>query len=273
MGERASYGQNINNQLQVIGAGFGRTGTQSLHLALDRLGLRCFHTTHLARNPSLVALWHELATSSAPESFEFARIFAVHGYNATVDFPSCMYYKALMAAYPNAKVILSVRDSGTAWYHSAVKYSLAFHPSILGFGGVKIFYRANPVGRFIYEMLNRSYLHHFSDVGNQQQTIAQYESWIQEVKAYVPSDKLLTYNVKEGWAPLCKFLAVDVCPTELRPAVPFPRADVAGRYTDALVPFMGYATLVIYLLFAFLVFSSARRRSKRIAAPPTTKFD
>jgi hypothetical protein len=78
----------------VIGAGFGRTGTQSLQLALNRLGFSCFHTKNLASELQQILLWHELAhRQDHGRDFEFSRMFGAYGYDATVDFPSCMYYK------------------------------------------------------------------------------------------------------------------------------------------------------------------------------------
>jgi hypothetical protein len=156
-----------------------------------------------------------------------------------------MYYKELMVAYPEAKVILSVRDSGQAWYNSALKFSLAFHPAIFKFGGAKLFYSMNPVGMYIYTMLYKSYLHHFDDPGDMQLTIKQYEDWIDGVKTHVPTEKLLVFNVKDGWPSLCAFLGVSQADCPREEDEPFPRADIAGQYTNRMVPALGYATVVL----------------------------
>ena len=117
--------------VKVIGAGFGRTGTQSLQLGLDALGFRCFHTKNFASEPSQIARWNEVTHSRQhAAAYNFSRVFEDYGYTATVDFPSCMYYRELMQHYPKAKVVLSVRDSGAQWYNSARRLPLAFHRSV-----------------------------------------------------------------------------------------------------------------------------------------------
>ena len=102
--------------LEVIGAGFGRTGTASLRLALEHLGfVKCHHMFSLGEQRRLVTAWHDVALKGArnwDEIFE--------GFRATVDWPSTAYYRELMEHYPNAKVVLTVRDPD-AWYQSTRK--------------------------------------------------------------------------------------------------------------------------------------------------------
>ena len=102
--------------LEIIGAGFGRTGTTSLRVALEHLGfVKCHHMMSLQEQRSLAKAWHDVALEGArnwDEIFE--------GFRATVDWPSTAYYKELMAHYPAAKVVLTVRDPD-AWYQSAAE--------------------------------------------------------------------------------------------------------------------------------------------------------
>lgn len=99
--------------MRVIGAGFGRTGTMSLKAALEELGYApCYHMTDLFENPEHVAPW-EAATREEPVDWE--ELF--EGYRATVDWPGAACYKELMKAYPDAKVLLSVRGP-EGWYES-----------------------------------------------------------------------------------------------------------------------------------------------------------
>ena len=109
--------------LSVIGAGFGRTGTMSLKLALDQLGFGpCYHMTEVFKNPKASGYW-EAAADGKPIDWE--EVFA--GYRSTVDWPGATFYKQLADAYPEAKVILTERDA-EAWFEStqATIFSLHF---------------------------------------------------------------------------------------------------------------------------------------------------
>src|SRR5207248_1610854 len=100
--------------LKIIGAGFGRTGTMSLKVALEELGFRpCYHMIEVFERPADIAVW-EVAAMGKP--IDWAALFA--GYQATVDWPACIFYKELMHVYPDAKVILTVRNPEN-WYESA----------------------------------------------------------------------------------------------------------------------------------------------------------
>ncbi|MEM7348031.1 MAG: sulfotransferase family protein, partial [Chloroflexota bacterium] len=101
--------------LKVIGAGFGRTGTTSLKLALEQLGFdQCYHMKEVMRNHKARA-WYRISLGKA---VDWDKIF--EGYQATVDWPGCAYYKELMEQYPEAKVLLTVRDPDS-WYDSALE--------------------------------------------------------------------------------------------------------------------------------------------------------
>ncbi len=90
--------------LKVIGAGYGRTGTLSLKLALEQLGLGpCFHMSEAIANPACVAAWVEATQGRA----DWEQLFA--GYRSTVDHPGCAFYRGLAATYPKTEVVLAVR--------------------------------------------------------------------------------------------------------------------------------------------------------------------
>ena len=100
--------------LSVIGAGFGRTGTLSLKVALEALGVGpCYHMVEVFKNPAAFDWWSDAADD--PENANWAQIF--EGYTATVDWPNATYYQELADAYPQAKVILTERDPET-WFES-----------------------------------------------------------------------------------------------------------------------------------------------------------
>ncbi len=99
--------------MQVIGSGFGRTGTGSLKVALEQLGFGpCYHMDVVIKDPPRFEAWNKLTQGG---SADWDAIF--EGFESTVDFPACQYYKELMAAYPDAKVIHTVRDP-QRWYES-----------------------------------------------------------------------------------------------------------------------------------------------------------
>ena len=99
--------------IDVIGAGFGRTGTLSLKFALEALGLnKCYHMMEVMRNQSHVAQWRKAARG---EAVDWNALYA--GYQATVDWPSASFWRELREVYPEAKVILTLRDS-QQWFTS-----------------------------------------------------------------------------------------------------------------------------------------------------------
>src|SRR5215211_7031727 len=105
--------------LAVIGAGLGRTGTLSLHAALERLGFApCEHMTNCFAHPERFALWLEAARRKrAGEPIDWRPLFT--GYRATVDWPGVYFWRELVAAHAEAKVILTVRDPDR-WYQSCL---------------------------------------------------------------------------------------------------------------------------------------------------------
>src|SRR3954452_4262618 len=97
--------------LDVVGAGLGRTGTNSLKLALERLlGAPCYHMLDLLGQPEHVPLW-ERALDNRPVNWEL--LFA--DYRAAIDWAPAAFYSELAAAYPEAIVVLSVRDAEDWW--------------------------------------------------------------------------------------------------------------------------------------------------------------
>jgi Sulfotransferase domain len=204
--------------LEVIGAGFGRTGTMSLKVALEELGFGpCYHMSEVFEHPEHIELWRA-ATQGKPVDWE--RIFGE--YRATVDWPGCTFYNELLERNPNAKVILTVRDP-QRWYESA--YNTIYR--MTGAFSSPIFYLASLVmprargmkhaRQMIVELVwERDLDGRFED---REHAIETFERHNEEVKQRVPPEKLLVYDVKEGWGPLCDFLGVDI------PDQPFPHLN------------------------------------------------
>jgi len=132
----------------------------------------------------------------------------MRGFRATVDAPNCDLYRELMTIYPSAKVILNVRDSADVWWDS-FSNTLASQ-----------FERLYPVLVFPLPFLREQNRLMRTIVGRRRDEGVYGPQWYtkhaEEVKKLVPQDRLLEYNVKEGWGPLCKFLDVPV------PDKPFP---------------------------------------------------
>lgn len=178
--------------LQIIGAGFGRTGTLSLKTALEQLGFPCYHMIEcFLKGPTHWSLWEE-ALAGQPD---WEAIF--NGFNATVDFPACTSYAALAKQYPAAKVILSVRDPDR-WYESVQDTIFAHHwmeflPSSEAWGYMK----ATVNDYFDGRMHDREYL------------IRRFHEHVETVKKDIPEHRLLIFEATQGWEPLCNFLEVD----------------------------------------------------------------
>ena len=200
--------------LSVIGAGLGRTGTMSLKLALEALGLgRCYHMTEVFPDPKAPALWSRAARG---EPVDWEEIFA--GYGATTDWPGCTFYRALADRYPEAKVILTVRDPDQ-WFDStqATIFSDSTSAQIAG-GEIETMMHDVVFGAFGGELHDRAHC------------IAAYERHNAEVRRAIPAARLLEYDAAEGWAPLCRFLGLPV------PDMPFPSANSRAEFLEKRRP-------------------------------------
>jgi hypothetical protein len=195
--------------IQIIGAGFGRTGTLSLKLALEELGFyKCYHMVELLQNPEDIALWEKAGEG---QTIDWDSL--LEEYQAIVDFPGCRHYQELMTYYPEAKVILTVRDPET-WYESSRDTILEAGPKSFQKLMTIIFQpfssRLRKIMRIVH--LNRDYWQHIFEgrLEDKSYVMRVFNQHIDEVKQTVPSERLLVYQVKEGWEPLCRFLGKPV---------------------------------------------------------------
>lgn len=221
--------KNINREhkgLLVIGAGFGRTGTFSLKTALERVGLGPTHHMVEVFKNNQGSLW--LDVLDGHPNWE-----AIYGkFNSACDFPTCTWYEELLKVYPNAKVILTVRDSPEAWYNS-VKETIfrSYFEKIPPFFLMIDSFLFNRENLILYRFLDRMILKQFGscDAIRSPEVMSQkYLEHIAHVKATVPADKLLVFNVKEGWKPLCDFLEVP------EPQEPFPRVNETAQFQSTM---------------------------------------
>jgi Sulfotransferase domain len=195
--------------------GFGRTGTLSLKAALERLGQGpCAHMMPLIGDEER----SELFTAAAVGD-EAALDKALDGYRSTVDWPGVYFWRQLVEKYPGAKVILTVRDP-EKWYASAERTIWAATnrptpPSMAKFR--EMCDATNWVGTFHGRFGDRHYAMRVFTEHND------------EVRRTVPAERLLEYEVSQGWEPLCRFLGVPV------PAEPFPRLNDSATFQQRII--------------------------------------
>jgi hypothetical protein len=227
--------------LEIIGAGFGRTGTTSLYMALNQLGFPCYHMFELAKNKanrSHLDFWRKVANTPAGTQHDWEKVFA--NYTAAVDNPACCVWQELLAANPDAKVILSLHPRGPeAWYDSTVE-TIYFTESMWQFKVLKI---ATPFGRKLGDMLTKLVWQrsHQGTMNDRIKAIAYYEQHAESIKSAVPSDRLLIFSADQGWEPLCGFLGVP------SPAGAFPEANDRAFFKKNIAAM----TMAAYVILAF----------------------
>jgi len=195
--------------LNVIGAGFGRTGTLSLKLALEQLGFnKCHHMIEVFQDEQQQQYWYDAAFG---KTMNWDDVF--HGFAASVDFPSCAYYAQLMTYYPEAKVVLSLRDPD-AWFASAS--NTIFNSMDKSADSDSI--QSQMVTKLI---LQDTFGGKHRDAEHAK---AVFNAHNEKVQSVVPKDRLLVFEAKMGWAPLCEFLGVPVPDTD------YPRTNSTDEF-------------------------------------------
>ena len=211
--------------LKVVGAGFGRTGTLSLKSALEMIGFGpCYHMLEVFPRHEHVAMWHRLAFEN---SIDWDLLF--RDFQATVDWPSTRWWREIAAHFPDAKVLLSVRDP-EAWHKSMS--DTIYQPMNWPMPD-----NAPENVRLQNQMVRRAIMadtfdNRFEDKAH---AIGVFNRHIQEVRDTIDPGRLLVFDVREGWAPLCRFLEVPI------PDEPFPRLNDTAS-TQALIQRMRVST-------------------------------
>jgi len=206
--------------LKVIGAGFGRTGTLSLKRALEELRLGpCYHMIEVNAHPQHDASWLALAKG---ESSDWRPM--LKGYASTVDWPTTSIWKALAAANPQARIILTLRDP-EAWYASAAATIFA---RMLEFVSMRASPDAvDPVRRRHMEMINTLIVENtFGGSLAKEHAIAVFNAHNEEVRHLVPRKQLLVYEPGEGWEPVCAFLDAPI------PTTPYPKVNTTDDFAS-----------------------------------------
>jgi hypothetical protein len=181
----------------VVGAGLPRTGTHSLKLALEELlGGPCYHMIEIPTHPfDLGAEWRLALAGGAPDWDRF-----LQGYAASVDWPASMFWGKLSDANPDAIVLLSTRDSPRTWWESAEATFLPLARRSLDPGWEEGADLAALMERFAEtpewnhpDVLMRAYERHNA-----------------RVRSSVPPDRLVDWQARDGWEPICRALGLPV---------------------------------------------------------------
>ena len=199
-------------KLRVVGAGVGRTGTESLKVALEQLlGGRCYHMLELIQRPEAFSYW---AAASRGDMPDWDEVF--EHYNACVDWPAAAFWPEISAAYPDALVLLSVRSSADAWFTSASNTIFQFLPG-----------KGTPVPEVLdanMETFMGMMKRFTTDVHDPDAAKAAYEAHNQRVRDTIPADRLLEWEPGDGWAPICDRLGMPV------PDEPFPHVNTTEMF-------------------------------------------
>jgi hypothetical protein len=208
--------------MKLIGAGLPRTATTTQMIALEQLGLPCYHMRNLMTNMDAhLPLWYEALEGRG----DWDALFA--GCTSTVDWPAAFHYKELMEKYPDAKVLLSVRN------HESWERSMRDTIWEIYFGRGAMYhlaqarYQVDPTFRRWYDLNVRmcwvTGAPFAGSYATREQMIAAAAAWDEEVKATVPADRLIVWEPKHGWEPICDALDLPV------PDEPLPNVnDTAG---------------------------------------------
>jgi hypothetical protein len=214
--------------LRVLCLGLSRTGTVSLRQALIQLGYKdCYHfASTLQENPRDAEMWIEALNAKFKgigEPYGKDQWDALLGHcQAITDSPCVMFYKELLAAYPDAKVILTERDNADQWFRSQMSTVIPFSEKMLPQTWfAKFIALFSPVDSKLLRMMDLivhdtpMYSALWHDHRNGTTTAKTfYEEYNAEIKRLVPKERLLVINAKEGWAPLCNFLSEDIPDTD-----------------------------------------------------------
>lgn len=223
--------------MQVIGVGFARTGTTSLKAALEALDLGpCYHMLDVLAEPRRIRQWLAIGRGAPPD---WDGVFA--GYHSAVDWPVAAYWRALADHYPDAKLVLTVRDP-QAWYDSmrrTIFRQVIDPPRDLRTAMFRVLGAVSPHLRAFLAMTDACIQRPIFDgrVGDREYAVSVFERHIEEVCAAFTPQRLLVYRVADGWGPLCDFLGTPV------PDRPFPHENSTADFSRNVGPLIGRLAL------------------------------
>lgn len=213
--------------MRLIGAGLPRTATLTQKIAVEMLGLApCYHMVNVLGDLSLVPSWIEAFEGRQ----NWDRIF--QGHQATVDWPGAFFYQELIEAYPDAKVLLSVRD-GDSWACSMREtiWGVLYGDTLMrDLSAARA--RIDPGWATYIELMvamwDKSGLIGAED-GFEASTLARaMDRYNDQVQQSVPAERLLVWSPDDGWEPLCEFVGAPV------PSAPLPHVNDAATFVDRI---------------------------------------
>jgi len=202
--------------LSVIGSGFGRTGTMSLKNALEQLGFGpCHHMEEVFEHPGQVPFWQAVA---AGDAVDWNSVF--EGYHSQVDWPGAHVWRELAAAFPDAKVVHSVRPEDS-WWNS---FSKTIGKFLNTYEDMQLPPHIRSMCDAMLEVIGQqTFGGQFTD---RESALAAYRKRTEQVRAAISPVRLLVFDVAEGWEPLCNFLEVPV------PDGPFPHWNKQAEFWE-----------------------------------------
>lgn len=200
--------------LQIIGSGFGRTGTTSLKEALEILGFGpCHQGAEVIARPEQIAVWHR---ALAGEAVDWSAL--LDRYRAQLDWPGAYFWQELSQAFPEARIVHSVRST-ESWWNS---YSATIGKLLCDRHEIPLPPHLKPWFDDLADMVGRRTFG--SDVLDKDAAIAAFSRHTEDVRAAIPPSRLLVFDVADGWEPLCNFLGVAV------PDLPFPQLNNTAEF-------------------------------------------
>lgn len=274
--------------MRIIGAGFGRTGTMSTRLALKDLGYDpVYHMSEIMKPPKYLmnlakffgkilgqkptdlvrmgdgGMHHCELLINAMEAKQngekevclkyLKTIFT--NYDSCLDYPACMFYEELHELYPDALVLLNVRDKPEDFAKSVINTIGSFHVYLNSSQHITACKFFGPIGVIVNEMVTKVVsgpmgLNNEHEWVNKEVLVECYEKHVADVKSKIPEDKLLVFNVKQGWKPICEKLGLKV------PDHDFPRGNDTNqlRFLTGMVKKLDFVVLMVMSAFVLVSF-------------------
>jgi hypothetical protein len=214
--------------MRLIGAGLPRTATLTQKTALETLGVGpCYHMVNVLGELDQVELWMRALKGDAP----WDEIF--NGFQSTVDWPGGYFYRELMEVYPDAIVLLSVRDPMT-WAKSAhdTIWSVRYGESLMRLLS-SAWGEVDPKWRGFLEMVDGLLWKEKGTFAGGHESMEQLAEGMvrfnEEVERNVPAERLLVWEPGDGWEPLCEALEVAA------PDEPLPHVNDSEEFVDRVI--------------------------------------
>lgn len=207
--------------LRIIGAGWPRTGTTSLKVALERLlSTRCYHMYDLFADPRQIESWERALDGDMAGVHRL-----MSGYGAALDWPALFFWRELLAANPEAAVLLSVREPAQWWQsmHATIVPVSEDDRELIGDNG-----RYRPMMTTLMRRATGA-----PDWSHEDTVRASYERNTAEVRRECPPERLIVWSPDDGWAPLCSALGVP------EPDRPFPWVNTSSQFAERMTHVFG----------------------------------